>query len=119
MVGTPGKNVKWDSREEGPCAVLVLKGKKFQRQDANGVRATLLDLLRTRSCIVVDMSELDSIDSAGVAVLVEGLRVSREDGTHFALAGVCPTVMDVLHLMKLDNAFPMHASPADVPCAKA
>ncbi|RMH52369.1 MAG: anti-sigma factor antagonist [Zetaproteobacteria bacterium] len=57
--------------------------------------------------VVVDLSGLEAIDSAGIATLVEGLRWSRRGGGRFALTGVGIRVRDALALAGLEEAFPV------------
>ncbi len=68
--------------------------------------ATLRATLNTQNqLIVVDMDELEFIDSSGIATLAEGLAWSRHSGGRFVLAGIRPRIMDVLSLARLDTVF--------------
>ena len=59
--------------------------------------------------IVLDLSEVDHMDSSGVAVLIEGLRWSRAKGIQYELANLSDAVRVVIELAKLDSVF--HISP--------
>ena len=56
------------------------------------VRKVLLDLLKDKRSprVIVNMENVKYIDSAGVASLVEGLKVSRDLKSTFALVRVEP-----------------------------
>lgn len=53
--------------------------------------------------ILLEMSAVSFIDSSGLAALVSGLKATRERGGWLKLAGVTPTVLQILKLTKLDR----------------
>ena len=68
-------------------------------------RRMLLDCLASRENLLVDMSAVTAIDSAGVASLVEAHNTARKNGKAFALFHVGYPVLRVLRLARLDKAF--------------
>lgn len=58
-----------------------------------------------RSDIVVDMSELDFIDSVGLLVLVNGARRVRERGGGLVLRAVQPRVSRIFEISGLAELF--------------
>jgi anti-sigma B factor antagonist len=78
------------------------------------VRKTLLDLLKERrvSRVIVNLENVKYIDSAGVASLVEGLKVSRDMKSGFALYGLSRTTREVLELTRLLKVFEVHDTEA-------
>jgi len=66
-----------------------------------------------RTRLVLDLSEVEFIDSTGLSVLLAGLRrLTRRDG---ALALVCsnPTVLRLFEITKLDSTFKIVGSRAE------
>ena len=57
--------------------------------------------------ILINMTDVAYIDSSGVATLVEGLQLSRQTNTKFALYGLRPNARSVLQLARLDKVFVM------------
>ena len=55
--------------------------------------------------VVVHLAAVSYMDSAGIAVLIEGLQWSRRKGLPFALAAVPRSVRVVLELARLDTVF--------------
>jgi anti-sigma B factor antagonist len=55
--------------------------------------------------IVLDLSEVDHMDSSGVAVLIEGLRWSRSRGIPYWLSNLSDAARVVIELAKLDSVF--------------
>lgn len=74
------------------------------------VRKVLLDLLREKHVprVIVNLQNVRYIDSAGVASLVEGLKVSRDLNSGFALYGLSRTTREVLELTRLIKVFEVH-----------
>ncbi len=72
---------------------------------ARKTRRKLLAGLASRENLLVDMSAVTEIDSAGVANLVEAHTAARKNGKGFALFHVNEPVMRVFRLVRLDQAF--------------
>jgi len=74
------------------------------------MRKVLLELLREKRVprVIVNLQNVRYIDSAGVASLVEGLKVSRDMKSGFALYGLTRTAREVLELTRLIKVFEVH-----------
>ena len=74
------------------------------------VRKILLDLLKEKRVkrVIVNLLNVKYIDSAGVASLVEGLKISRDMKSGFALFGLSRTTREVLELTRLLKVFEVH-----------
>ncbi|NVJ58783.1 MAG: STAS domain-containing protein [Gammaproteobacteria bacterium] len=68
-------------------------------------RKVLLECLENTQHLVVDLAEVDYIDSSGVASLVEALQTSRKKNIEFALTNLSDPAMKVLKLARLDKVF--------------
>ncbi len=79
------------------------------------VRKSLLGTLREPgvSRVIVNLGKVNYIDSAGIASLVEGLKVSRDLKRGFALYGLSPTAREVLQLTRLLKVFEVHDTEQD------
>lgn len=58
--------------------------------------------------LVVDLTGVDFIDSAGIGLLVEAYKRSQAANGSFALAGTPPPVQRLLGVTGLDAVFPMY-----------
>ncbi|NEQ32899.1 MAG: STAS domain-containing protein [Leptolyngbya sp. SIO4C5] len=68
--------------------------------------------------LVVDLSCVDFLDSAGLAALVVALRTARRSGKRLSLCAVPPSIKIVFELTQLDRAFEMlEARPAQMAIA--
>ena len=74
------------------------------------VRKILLELLKEKQVkrVIVNLQNVKYIDSAGVATLVEGLKISRDLKSSFALFGLSRTTREVLELTRLLKVFEVH-----------
>jgi len=75
----------------------------------------LLDLLKVKRAtrVIVNLEKVRYIDSAGVASLVEGLKLSRELKSGFALFGLTKTTREVLELTRLIKVFEVYDTEED------
>ena len=76
-------------------------------------REAILDGLKQKMPLLVELSKVSYMDSSGVASLVEGYQTAKKQGLEFALLAVAPSAMNVLKLARLDKVFPIHASLAE------
>ncbi len=95
-------------RVERGYAVVALRGDVDLARSPDA-RALILQCLEQKSDLLVDLSEVDYIDSSGVASLVEGYQMAKKEGLKFGLIGVSEAALSVLKLARLDQVFPIHA----------
>lgn len=73
------------------------------------VKSDLTDALANKGVkLVLDLSNVDFIDSTGIGTLISALKTSRQNGCSFQLCCVKPEVMSLLKLMKLDKIFDIY-----------
>ena len=102
----------YEVRSEGDTTIVALSG-DVDLENSPQVRSVLLDSVRDKRGILVDMSGVSYIDSSGIASLVEAYQSARRARTMFALVAVSDAAMRVLELARLDQVFSIHASVAD------
>jgi anti-sigma B factor antagonist len=73
--------------------------------------ASLVDSGAVR--MAVDLSGVEAIDSAGVGVLISGLKAARSAGGDLRLVAPSMVVVKVLEMMNLDKLLTMHSSPEE------
>lgn len=67
----------------------------------------------TAPCVVVDLSQLDSVDSSFVARLVSMNKQIRSSGGRLILCGLSPVVREVFEHLRLDKAFEIRDGEED------
>lgn len=107
------------SYEDGPDGITVVRiegdgeGCALDAASAPALRSVLLETIgRGRLLLVVDMSAVDSVDRAGLGVLVGGLKRVRRQGGTVALVGTNQRMREILAATRLDQAFGVYESVA-------
>lgn len=99
------------TRQNNAATIVDVTGKitLFNTPD---LRKALMDLLKVKKAprVIVNMTNAPYIDSAGIACLVEALKVSRELKLGFALFGLSRGAKEVLELTRLINVFEVYGT---------
>lgn len=105
-------------KEEQGKIVIALTG-DIDLENAGEVRKALLNNLKQKKDLLIDLSAVTYIDSSGIASLVEGLQVARKQKSELSLVSVSPRALRVLELARLDKVFAIHADVAAALAQKA
>ena len=97
--------------EQSGRTVVALTG-EIDMEEASKVRRALLDSMKQKRDILVDLSQVTYIDSSGIASLIEGLQAARKQKNDLALVSVSQRARRVLELARLDKVFTIHADLA-------
>ncbi len=73
-------------------------------------RQALADLASSRQLLIIDMSGVPFVDSAGLGALIGGIRRTRELGGDVAVCCTRPTLTRLLHTTGLDRIVPVAGS---------
>ena len=85
--------------------VLALKG-EIDLHVSPSVTASLNQMIEKKpQRMVVDLSEVTYIDSAGLAALIEAMQKVEGYGGKFLLAGLQETVRSIFEISRLDQVF--------------
>jgi len=95
-------------REEQGRLVVELDG-EIDLDRAPQVRRLLLDGIKHGKDLLVDLSQVNYIDSSGIASLVEALQNASKGGISLGLVAVSPEALRVFQLARLDKVFAIHA----------
>ena len=95
------------TREVDGNLVVTLAG-EIDLDRAPEVRRLLLDSVKRRLDVLVDLSKVTYIDSSGIASLVEALQWAKRRGTDLCLIAVSPEALRVFELARLDKVFAIH-----------
>ena len=97
------------TRQVGGATIVDVTG-DITLYNSPEVRKILLELLRERRVprVILNLKNVKYIDSAGVASLVEGLKISRDLKSRFALYGLSSSAREVLELTRLIKIFEVH-----------
>ena len=97
---------------DGDLAVVSVTG-EIDMATAEPLRQALLTA-EGKGCrhLVVDLTQVDFLDSTGLGALVGCLRRQREAGGDLSLAVTHPHLLKVLRVTNLDRVFPIYPSAA-------
>jgi anti-sigma B factor antagonist len=104
----------WYSRAPMPAqpGILALEGDidLYQTPTVKEKLATLID--RKLDPILIDLSQVNYLDSSGLAVFIECLQRIRAYGGRFALFGLRPPVRHIFEIARLDQVFSIYPDEA-------
>ena len=90
---------------QSPSNILPLKG-EIDLHVSPSITASLNVMIAKRpERLVVDLSEVSYIDSAGLAALIGAMQKVEDYGGKFALAGLQETVRSIFEVSRLDQVF--------------
>jgi anti-sigma B factor antagonist len=94
------------SRELGQVTVIDVKG-RITLGEGNVVIRELIEEItaKGRKLVVLNLREVDHIDSSGVGELVRSHSTLHRKGGHLKLANLSPKVKDVLKMTSLNSVF--------------
>lgn len=88
----------------GDDCIIYATG-EIDLSNSQGLRKTILAALKSSQKLSVDLSEVDYIDSSGIASLVEGLQFSKSNNKKFVLTNPSKQVKAIMELARLDKVF--------------
>lgn len=90
-----------------PLPITLQPSGAINAANATAFQNELLATLSADSTtsLVIDMSQVDSLDSAGLIALVSALRKARSLDKSLALYAIPPAIRIMLELTQLDRAF--------------
>jgi stage II sporulation protein AA (anti-sigma F factor antagonist) len=69
---------------EGSAEIVVVRG-EIDLATADAVRADVRAAFERSQTVVLDLREVDFMDTQGLAVVIEAQRAAADDGTRFAI----------------------------------
>jgi anti-sigma B factor antagonist len=94
--------------ERGEAATLVALRGDLDLATAPKLRECLVQVIDQRARIVVDLEAVDFVDSAGLGILVAGLRRARARGGELELVCSNREVLRLLEITGLHREFTIH-----------
>src|SRR5258708_13539370 len=97
------------TRRFDKTAILDISG-DIDLAHSTEVRRLVLSEFREKKTprVILNLNDVNYIDSSGVASLVEGLKASRDVGARLILFGLSPIAHEVLQLSKLLKVFEIY-----------
>ncbi len=105
--------LKTSSRIYGAAYILDCNGRITFGDETAHLREQVLELLRQSPKVVLNLSNVSFIDSAGVGELIRLLTTASRDHKTIVLAGLTGRVRDVLQITKLATVFVTFATAVE------
>ena len=108
-----GVDLDVSTREQDGCTVVAATG------EVDVFTAPVLDEALSAAvgagatCLVVDLSGVEFLDSTGLSVLVKALKRVKESGGSLDVVVTAERVAKVFRITGLDASMPLHATLAD------
>jgi anti-sigma B factor antagonist len=101
--------VQISARRQGKTTIFDVSGDVDFANSRELRQSVLHELQENRVArVVVNLNQVNYIDSSGVASLVEGLKASRDIGSRFILFGLSTSAREVLQLSRLIKVFEVY-----------
>lgn len=97
-------------RDAGSATVVDISGRITLGDGSALLRKTIRDLLEDkRTNIVLNLGDVDYIDSAGIGELVSGYTAVKSRGGELKLLNLTKKVHDLIQITKLYTVFDVHS----------
>jgi len=93
------------TREKDGVVILDLQGKLMGGPDAEVFKGTIHKLLEGRKKVVVNLHDIDWINSTGMGILISGYTTMRRSGGDLRLLNVSDKIQSILYVTKLNMIF--------------
>jgi anti-sigma B factor antagonist len=101
------------TRDLGAVTVVDVSGRLTLGEESAALRHLLGDLVgQGRTKIVLDLGDVDYIDSSGIGELVSGYRTVTKAGGDLKLLHLTQKVHDLLQITRLFLVFDVHSDEA-------
>lgn len=84
---------------------------RLTKSSAPGLRDALIRLVRLgRSRLILDLTDVDSVDSAVLGSMISGVKLAKEADGDLRIVGPSPQVVEVLRLTQLGQVLKTYSS---------
>jgi anti-sigma B factor antagonist len=99
-----------EMRNNGEVMIVHCQGRIVYRDEAATLSRTVSQILQQSQKLVLDLSGVISMDSAGIGVLALLQVLARASNVSLKIAGASPLVQTLLGLTNLDSVLEVHPS---------
>ncbi|MGA8765137.1 MAG: STAS domain-containing protein [Candidatus Sulfotelmatobacter sp.] len=99
-----------ETRNRGDVMIVHCQGRIVYRDEAAALSRLVSDVLKSSDKVVLDLSGVSSMDSAGIGELALLQTRAQSKNADLKYAGPNPLVRSLLDLTKLDSVLEIHPS---------
>jgi anti-sigma B factor antagonist len=101
------RTMSWTEKPIGD-AVLVSASGRIDLSNADAFRDELtLALNKTKTALILDLSQVDYISSAGLRALMIVFKVAKAAGKAFGIAALQPLLLEIFTISRFNLVFPL------------
>jgi anti-anti-sigma factor len=104
----PKLKLSLETRRSGDVIIIHCEGRIVYREEAAELSRVVGEALQNTREVILEFEGVDSIDSAGLGVLVLAHMAAEGQGKVVKLSGVMPHVRELLELTNLNSVFEMY-----------
>jgi anti-sigma B factor antagonist/stage II sporulation protein AA (anti-sigma F factor antagonist) len=105
--------MKWSERQVGDAVVATVAG-RVDLTNADALRDQMTEALKkTKAALVLDLSGVDYMSSAGLRSLMIVFKAAKAEGKALGLAGLQPLLLEIFTISRFHLVFPLFDSVAD------
>lgn len=105
--------MQFDQFPQDNAMVLYPTAGHLDAGNVKAFREAVAPVLKEHRCVVLDMAQLDFVDSAGVGALIACLRTAKENQGEFRLCNLSRPVRALFDLMRMHRVFDIHTDRAE------
>ena len=117
IIKEPKLKLSLEVRESAGTAVVYCKGRIVFRDEAVALSAKVLDVLSHTRNVVIDLSGVEMIDSAGLGELIAVLNFAKSSKCSVKLAAPNRQVYSLLKLFKMTSLFEIYPTVTEASVA--
>lgn len=104
------KALEVEVEDRGGDRVVAVRG-RLTIDTSPDLLAALRKAVKRAPVLKVDLRGVEFLDSSGVSVLIQGLKLAQEKSIGYALLDPSPKVQSIIELSQLDKFFAIETSP--------
>ncbi|MBM3224526.1 MAG: STAS domain-containing protein [Candidatus Tectomicrobia bacterium] len=103
----------FSAQPKADALVVKVHAKRLDARAAPEFKSKLTSLIQEgHTQLVVDMTQVDFLDSSGLGAMIAGLKLLGGNG-EIVLCGVNPKLMSLLKITRVDKLFRLFATPEE------
>jgi len=102
-----GQAANWNERGVGD-AVLVSASGRIDLSNAEAFKDALsASMAKAKAALILDLSGVDYISSAGLRALMIAFKAGKADGKAFGIAALQPLLLEIFTISRFNLVFPL------------
>lgn len=103
--------MNFEIREIDACAVITVHGECLDAGNAQQFKERAGEVIAVNARIVIDISPVCFVDSAGLGAILSCLRMAHANGGKLALTGVTGSKQTLFQIVRMDRIFEVFPTP--------